>query len=126
MFAVSKTTRELLLKWSDDPVRLSSEVKMPQFLVEDVIAESCDESAVMGEDTALVYCVDVDSVLLVICLILNVTVVPSCVIWLVYTLVHSQLPIRAQFHTFTQLTAYISYLPRESRQPPAHNVEMVF
>ena len=80
----------------------------------------------MGEDTALVYCVDVDSVLLVICLILNVTVVPSCVIWLVYTLVHSQLPIRAQFHTFTQLTAYISYLPRESRQPPAHNVEMVF
>ena len=49
MFAVSKTTRELLLKWSDEPVRLSSEVKMPQFLVEDVIAESCDESAVMGE-----------------------------------------------------------------------------
>ena len=49
VFAVSKTTRELLLKWSDEPVRLSSEVKMPQFLVEDVIAESCDESAVMGE-----------------------------------------------------------------------------
>ena len=62
MFAVSKTTRELLLKWSDEPVRLSSEVKMPQFLVEDVIAESCDESAVMGEYTALLYCVDVDSV----------------------------------------------------------------
>ena len=62
VFAVSKTTRELLLKWSDEPVRLSSEVKMPQFLVEDVIAESCDESAVMGEYTALWYCVDVDSV----------------------------------------------------------------
>ena len=61
VFAVSKTTRELLLKWSDEPVRLSSEVKMPQFLVEDVIAESCDESAVMGEYTALLYFVDVDS-----------------------------------------------------------------
>ena len=50
----------------------------------------------------------------VICLILNVTAVPSCVIWLVYTLVHSQLPITTQFHTFIQLTAYISYLPRDN------------
>ena len=49
MFSVSKTTRELLLKWSSEPVQLSSEVKMPQFLVENVIAESCDESSVMGE-----------------------------------------------------------------------------
>ena len=48
-FSVSKTTRELLLKWSNEPVRLSSEVKMPQFLVENVIAESCDESSVMGK-----------------------------------------------------------------------------
>ena len=49
MFSVSKTTRELLLKWGNDPVQLSSEVKMPQFLVEEVIAESCDETSVMGE-----------------------------------------------------------------------------
>ena len=100
LFSVSKTTRELLLKWSNEPVRLSSEVspqklklilnynslylfvcvcmsfqklntthktntinrqlmmicvwfqfqvKMPQFLVEDVIAETCDETAIMGE-----------------------------------------------------------------------------
>ena len=37
------------MNWTNDPVRLSSEVKMPQFLVEDVIAEACDESAVMGK-----------------------------------------------------------------------------
>ena len=49
MLSVSKTTKELLLNWTNDPVRLSSEVKMPQFLVEDVIAEACDESAVMGK-----------------------------------------------------------------------------
>lgn len=49
----SKTTKELLLNWTNDPVRLSSEVKMPQFLVEDVIAESCDESAVMGNYSCL-------------------------------------------------------------------------
>ena len=48
-FSVSKTTRELLLKWSDEPVKLSTEVKMPQFVVEDVIAEACDESSVMGK-----------------------------------------------------------------------------
>ena len=49
LFSVSKTTRELLLKWGNDPVQLSSEVKMPQFLVEEVIAETCDETSVMGE-----------------------------------------------------------------------------
>ena len=49
IFSVSKTTRELLLKWGNDPVQLSTEVKMPQFLVEEVIAESCDETSVMGE-----------------------------------------------------------------------------
>lgn len=49
----SKTTRELLLKWSNEPVRLSSEVKMPQFLVEDVIAETCDETAIMGNYSCL-------------------------------------------------------------------------
>lgn len=49
----SKTTRELLLKWSSEPVKLSSEVKMPQFLVQDVIAEECEESAVMGNYSCL-------------------------------------------------------------------------
>jgi len=49
----SKTTRELLLKWSDEPVKLSTEVKMPQFVVEDVIAEACDESSVMGNYSCL-------------------------------------------------------------------------
>ena len=46
---VSKTTRELILKWSPQPVKLSPEVKMPQFKVQDVIAEECDDSAVLGE-----------------------------------------------------------------------------
>ena len=46
---VSKTMRELILKWSPEPVKLSPEVKMPQFRVENVIAETCDESAVLGE-----------------------------------------------------------------------------
>ena len=55
MFSVSKTTRELLLKWSNEPVQLSTEVKMPQFLVENVIAESCDESSVMGESLQTCY-----------------------------------------------------------------------
>ena len=35
--------------WSTEPVKLSFEVKMPQFQVEDVLAEQCDEAAVMGE-----------------------------------------------------------------------------
>ena len=48
-FSVSKTTRELVLKWSAQPVKLSPEVKMPQFKVQDVIAEECDEAAVLGE-----------------------------------------------------------------------------
>ena len=55
-FSVSKTTRELLLKWGNDPVQLSTEVKMPQFLVEEVIAESCDETSVMGETLRQSYC----------------------------------------------------------------------
>ena len=37
------------MKWSPEPVKLSPEVKMPQFLVENVIAETCDDSAVLGE-----------------------------------------------------------------------------
>ena len=54
-FPVSKTTRELVLKWSPQPVKLSPEVKMPQFKVQDVIAEECDESAVLGEDICLLH-----------------------------------------------------------------------
>jgi len=49
----SKTMRELILTWSHEPVKLSPEVKMPQFLVENVIAEACDESAVLGNYSCL-------------------------------------------------------------------------
>jgi len=49
----SKTTRELILKWSPQPVKLSPEVKMPQFKVQDVIAEECDDSAVLGNYSCL-------------------------------------------------------------------------
>lgn len=49
----SKTMKELILRWSPDPVKLSPEVKMPQFLVENVIAETCDESAVLGNYSCL-------------------------------------------------------------------------
>ena len=53
--SVSKTMRELRLEWSTEPVQLSPEVKMPQFLVESVLAETCDESAVLGKDYYLHY-----------------------------------------------------------------------
>ena len=42
-----------MLKWSPQPVKLSPEVKMPQFKVQEVIAEECDDSAVLGETFAL-------------------------------------------------------------------------
>ena len=61
VFSVSKTTRELLLKWGNDPVQLSTEVKMPQFLVEEVIAESCDETSVMGESLQSCYTFDINN-----------------------------------------------------------------
>ena len=49
--SVSKTTKELQLAWKSDvaPVTLSPEVKMPQFIVQNVLAELCDEAAVLGK-----------------------------------------------------------------------------
>jgi len=51
----SKTTRELVLNWLDagKAVKLSPEVKMPQFVVEEVVAELCDEAAVLGNYSCL-------------------------------------------------------------------------
>ena len=48
---VSKTLRELVLEWSEEPVTLSQEVKMPQFTVKSVVAGHCQEWSVMGELT---------------------------------------------------------------------------
>ncbi len=45
LFTVSKTTRELLLEWNkENPVDLSADLKMPQFTVERVATEHCEES----------------------------------------------------------------------------------
>jgi len=51
----SKTTKELQLQWKMDvnPVQLSPEVKMPQFIVQDVEAVLCDEAAVLGNYSCL-------------------------------------------------------------------------
>jgi len=51
----SKTTKELQLQWKMDvdPVQLSPEVKMPQFIVQDVDAVLCDEAAVLGNYSCL-------------------------------------------------------------------------
>ena len=48
-FSVSKTTRELLLEWNHlEPVNLSSDMKMPQFKVEEVETDICEESSMIG------------------------------------------------------------------------------
>jgi len=51
----SKTMKELQLAWKSDvaPVTLSPEVKMPQFIVQNVLAELCDEAAVLGNYSCL-------------------------------------------------------------------------
>ena len=50
---VSKTTRELLLEWSKDtpdPVDLSVDLRLPQFRVDKVVTEHCeDETNLIGE-----------------------------------------------------------------------------
>ena len=49
-FSVSKTTRELLLEWNHlEPVDLSSDLKMPQFKVEEVETDICEESSLIGK-----------------------------------------------------------------------------
>ncbi len=46
---VSKTTRELLLEWkNEESVYLSSDLKMPQFTVERVVTDHCEESSLIG------------------------------------------------------------------------------
>ena len=48
-FPVSKTTRELILEWNHlVPVDLSSDMKMPQFKVEEVETDICEESSMIG------------------------------------------------------------------------------
>ena len=47
---VSKTTRELLLEWNKErPVDLSSDLKMPQFTVEKVVTDHCEELSLIGK-----------------------------------------------------------------------------
>ena len=50
-FAVSKTTRELLLKWNthSKSVELSADLKLPQFTVERVETGHCEEGSLIGE-----------------------------------------------------------------------------
>merc|ERR1711963_99144 len=51
----SKTTRELLLEWNKrSPVDLSSDLKMPQFTVESVVTDKCEESSLIGNYSCLV------------------------------------------------------------------------
>ena len=53
-FVVSKTTRELLLEWNKrSPVDLSSDLKLPQFTVERVVTDKCEESSLIGTDMLL-------------------------------------------------------------------------
>ena len=47
---VSKTTRELLLDWNKErPVDLSSDLKLPQFTVERVVTDHCEELSLIGK-----------------------------------------------------------------------------
>ena len=48
--AVSKTTKELILRWKEHKgVDISSEVKMPQFEIFKVIPAKCQETFHIGE-----------------------------------------------------------------------------
>jgi len=49
----SKTSQELLFKWSSSPLELSPLLEMPQFYVKDIQAEKCDRSAIEGEYSCL-------------------------------------------------------------------------
>ena len=50
MFSVSKTTKELILKWKEDkPVDISHEVKMPQFEIFKVNPAKCEETFHIGK-----------------------------------------------------------------------------
>jgi len=49
----SKTSQELLFKWSSSPLELSPLLEMPQFYVKDIQTEKCDRSAIEGEYSCL-------------------------------------------------------------------------
>jgi len=49
----SKTSQELLFKWSSSPLELSPLLEMPQFYVKNIQAEKCDRSAIEGEYSCL-------------------------------------------------------------------------
>ena len=46
---VSKTTKELILRWKKDrPIDISSEVKMPQFEISNIDPAKCQETFHIG------------------------------------------------------------------------------
>ena len=47
---VSKTTKELVLRWKDDgaPIDISDEVKMPQFEIFKIVDTRCQETMHIG------------------------------------------------------------------------------
>ena len=49
--AVSKTTKELVLRWKDDgaPIDISDEVKMPQFEIFKIVDTRCQETMHIGK-----------------------------------------------------------------------------
>ena len=50
-FLVSKTTKELILRWKEDkPVDISSEVKMPQFEIFKIVPARCQETFHIGKN----------------------------------------------------------------------------
>jgi hypothetical protein len=56
-FAVSKTTKELVLKWKEDnPVDISSEVKMPQFELFRIVPSKCQETFHIGKNKSMFLC----------------------------------------------------------------------
>ena len=49
-FTVSKTTKELVLRWKEDnPIDISDEVKMPQFEIFRIVASKCQETMHIGK-----------------------------------------------------------------------------
>ena len=51
LFVVSKTTKELVLRWKDDgaPIDISDEVKMPQFEIFKIVDTRCQETMHIGK-----------------------------------------------------------------------------
>ena len=51
LIIVSKTTKELVLRWKDDgaPIDISDEVKMPQFEIFKIVDTRCQETMHIGK-----------------------------------------------------------------------------